>query len=212
MRERFVVVQNVTLGITGASGIPIAFALLKELLSNNFKGDIRVNLIITQAGLITIKQETEISLSSNPNQTKDILVTALALENPDNLFVYTNNDWFSPVASGSSVSDAMVICPCSMATLGKIASGIGDDLLCRAADVILKERKNLVLVPRETPLSAIHLANMQKLAELGVAIVPPIPAFYTHPQTIDDIIKFIVSRILDQLRINNDISPRWSSE
>ncbi len=202
--------MNITLGITGASGIPIAFTLLKELLAVSTTS--RVNLIITQAGMITIKQESDISLSINPNQTKDILVAQLKLSNSNNLHVYTNNDWYSPVASGSSVSDAMVICPCSMATLGKIASGIGDDLLCRSADVVLKERRNLVIVPRETPLNAIHLANMQRLAELGVAIVPPVPAFYTHPKSVDDIIKFIVSRILDQLRIENNISPRWSSK
>ena len=202
-------IKNITLGITGASGIPIAFALLKELMHRQLGASLRVNLIITQAGIITIKQETEIALSNNPNQTKEILINKLNLSNADNLFVYTNNDWYSPVASGSSVSDAMVICPCSMATLSKIASGIGDDLLCRAADVVLKERKNLVLVPRETPLNAIHLANMLKLAQLGVAIIPPVPAFYTHPKTVDDVINFIVSRILDQLGIINTLAPRW---
>jgi 4-hydroxy-3-polyprenylbenzoate decarboxylase len=199
--------KNITLGITGASGIPITFALLKELLA--IKESIRVNLIITQAGMITIKQETGIAMNSNPNQAKETLVNELKLTNSENLFLYGNNDWYAPMASGSSVSDAMVICPCSMATLGKITAGIGDDLLIRAADVILKERKNLILVPRETPLSAIHLANMQKLAELGVSIILPVPAFYSHPKTIEDIINSIVSRILDQLGISNTLSKRW---
>ncbi|MCE2705537.1 MAG: UbiX family flavin prenyltransferase [Proteobacteria bacterium] len=199
--------KNITLGITGASGIPITFALLKELLAIN--ESIRVNLIITQAGMITIKQETGIAMNSNPNQAKETLVNELKLTNSENLFLYGNNDWYAPMASGSSVSDAMVICPCSMATLGKITAGIGDDLLIRAADVILKERKNLILVPRETPLSAIHLANMQKLAELGVSIILPVPAFYSHPKTIEDIINSIVSRILDQLGISNTLSKRW---
>ncbi len=199
--------KNITLGITGASGIPITFALLKELLAIN--ESIRVNLIITQAGMITIKQETGIAMNSNPNQAKETLVNEIKLTNSENLFLYGNNDWYAPMASGSSVSDAMVICPCSMATLGKITAGIGDDLLIRAADVILKERKNLILVPRETPLSAIHLANMQKLAELGVSIILPVPAFYSHPKTIEDIINSIVSRILDQLGISNTLSKRW---
>lgn len=198
--------KNITLGITGATGIPIAFTLLKELLSANC----HVQLVITSAGMITAKQESGISLSANPNVTKRELFEHLKLSNSDNLHVYTNNDWYAPIASGSSVSDAMVVCPCSMATLGKVASGIGDDLLCRAADVVIKERKNLILVPRETPLSAIHLANMQKLAELGVCILPPVPAFYTHPKTIQDIIDNIVSRVLDQLHIQNNLSMRWS--
>lgn len=197
--------NNITLGITGATGIPIAFTLLEQLLKLNCQ----VHLVITQAGIITAKQETGISLSGNPNTTHANLTKKLKLDNSENLFVYTNNDWYAPMASGSNVSDAMVICPCSMASLGKIANGIGDDLLCRAADVILKERKNLILVPRETPLSAIHLANMQKLAELQVSILPPMPAFYTHPKTVQDIVDFIVGRILDQLGLVNGLVQPW---
>ncbi len=198
--------KNITLGITGASGIPIAFKLLEQLLIN----DCRVNLVITNAGIMTIKQETTISLAVNPNTIKETLIEKLGLVNVKNFFVYGNNDWFSPLASGSSVSDAMVVCPCSMSTLGKIANGIGDDLLVRACDVILKERKNLVIVPRETPLSAIHLENMLNLAKIGVSILPPEPAFYLHPKTVEEIIGYIVSRILDQLKIDNDLISRWS--
>ncbi len=199
------ITKTVTLGITGASGIPIAFTLMQQLL----KTKCRVYLVITTAGMITIKQETGVSLSAKPESCKATLSQHLDLENIDNLSVYTNNDWYSPMASGSSVSDAMVVCPCSMATLGKIAHGIGDDLLSRAADVVLKERKNLILVPRETPLSAVHLQNMQQLAVLGVSILPPVPAFYTHPQTIQDIIDFIVGRILDQIGVPNSLVERW---
>lgn len=197
--------RKITLGITGASGIPIAFALLKQLLSVQCK----VHLIITKAGIVTIKQEAKVSLSANPLICRNILIEHLNLLNADHLHVYTNDDWFSPVASGSSVDEAMVICPCSMATLGKIANGIGDDLLSRAADVILKERKNLIMVARETPFSAIHLANMHTLAQLGACILPPIPAFYTHPTSVDDMINFIVGRILDQLSIDNQLVRRW---
>ncbi len=197
--------NKITLGITGASGIPLAFKLLQELIHKQ----IEVSLVISQAGLITIKQEVGLSLSSNPNVVHEVLCKYLNLIHVDKLQIYGINDWFAPIASGSSVSDAMVICPCSMATLGKLSSGIGDDLLLRAADVILKERKNLILVPRETPLSAIHLENMHKLAILGVCILPPVPAFYTHPTSVDDIIDFIVSRILDQLGVDNTLSKRW---
>lgn len=200
--------KNITLGITGATGIPIAFKLLQHLLMLKCQ----VHMVVTSAGIITAKQECGISLSSNPNATANALIKELNLQNSENLFVYTNNDWYSPIASGTAVSDAMVICPCSMATLGKIANGIGDDLLCRAADVVLKERKNLVLVPRETPLSAIHLANMQKLAELQVSILPPMPAFYTHPTSVEDIIDFIVGRILDQLGLDNTLVKSWGKQ
>ncbi len=198
--------KKITLGITGASGIPLAFKLLQELINSQ----IEVSLIISQAGLITIKQECDVSLSSNPNVTHEILVKYLDLQHKDKLRVYGINDWFAPIASGSNVDNAMVICPCSMATLGKLTAGIGDDLLLRAADVILKERKNLVIVPRETPLSTIHLENMHKLSLLGVCILPPVPAFYTHPTSITDIINFIVCRILDQLGVENNLSLRWA--
>ena len=197
--------KNITLGFTGASGVTIGFNLLQQLLLNNCC----VHLVITTAGMITVKQEMNISLSAKPERIKEILVKQLILSNIDNLFVYTNQDWYAPIASGSSVSDAMVVCPCSMATLAKIASGIGEDLLTRSADVILKERKNLILVPRETPLSAIHLENMLKLANLGVSIIPPTPAFYNHPKTLQDVVDFVVSRVLDQLGINNNLIKRW---
>lgn len=198
---------NIILGITGASGIPIAFTLLEQLL----KLDCQVRLVITSAGIITAKQETGISLSSNPNVIRSSLTAELSLTNVSNLSVYTNNDWYAPIASGTGVSDAMIICPCSMASLGKIANGIGDDLLCRAADVVLKEQKKLILVPRETPLSAIHLANMQKLATLQVSILPPMPAFYTHPKSVQDIIDFIVSRILDNLGLAHELIKPWGN-
>lgn len=201
--------RNITLGITGASGIPIAFKLIYELITNS---SCIVHLIITTAGIITIKQETGISLSVNPQITKRILIEKLQIEDPENLIVYTNQDWYAPQASGSSVFEDMVICPCSMATLAKIATGISEDLLTRASDVIIKERKNLIIVPRESPLSVIHLNNLLTLAKLGVSILPPVPAFYTFPQTIEDIINFIVSRILDQLKIPNKLILRWSHE
>jgi 4-hydroxy-3-polyprenylbenzoate decarboxylase len=196
---------KVTLAITGASGMPYALKLLSELLTRACL----VNVVISKAGMLTLKQELDLTLSANVEQSRLKLIETLNLTNSGNLKLYAIADWFAPMASGSSVDDAMVVCPCSMATLGKIASGIGDDLISRSADVILKERKNLIIVPRETPFSTIHLENMLKLSRLGVAIVAPIPAFYNHPKTLDDVINFIVSRILDQLGINNSLTKRW---
>jgi 4-hydroxy-3-polyprenylbenzoate decarboxylase len=198
-------INRVTLGITGASGIAIAFCLLQQLLKYNKI----VNLVMTTAAMVTIKQESNIVVSLNPQACKTTLQQQLNLENIDNLNIYINNDWFSSIASGSNVDDAMVVCPCTMNTLSKIANGISDDLLLRAADVILKERKNLILVPRETPLSAIHLNNMLTLAKMNVCILPPVVNFYDKPQTIDELVQIIVGRILDQLGIANTLTKRW---
>ena len=117
----------------------------------------------------------------------------------------------SPVASGSNPADAMAICPCSLGTLGAVAAGLADNLIERAADVMLKERRPLVFVPRETPLSAIHLENMLKLARAGAVILPPSPGFYGHPQSIDELIDFVVARILDQLGVSHALGPRWGA-
>ena len=115
----------------------------------------------------------------------------------------------APMASGSNPGDAMAICPCTMGTLGAIANGLADNLIERAADVMLKERRPLVLVPRETPLSAIHLENMLKLARAGAVILPPAPGFYTHPQTVADLVDFVVARVLDHLAVPHALLPRW---
>ncbi len=187
--------------------MPLATCLLQNLLAHAC----RVNLIISKAGLITYHQELGVALSGIAAHTKEILSQTLNLSNKELLQVYANQDWYAPMASGSNVDHAMVICPCSMATLARVASGCGEDLIARAADVCLKERKNLILVPRETPFSALHLENMLKLAHLGAAILPPLPAFYTKPQNIAEIIDFIVSRILDQLGIANQLVKRWGS-
>lgn len=198
--------MNITLGITGASGVKVGLYLLRELLNKN----VTVHFVCTVAGMITIQEECDFKLSTNPVLSKKTLIEKFELKNTNNFYVYTNANWYAPIASGSSVSDAMVICPCSMASLAKISNGIADDLLHRAADVIIKERKNLILAPRETPLSFIHLDNMSRLAKIGVSILPLMPAFYLHPESIDDIIIFFVSRILDQLGIKNTLIKRWT--
>ncbi|XLM19963.1 UbiX family flavin prenyltransferase, partial [Chromobacterium piscinae] len=125
------------------------------------------------------------------------------------LEVYGREEWFAPAASGSNPPDAMVVCPCSMGTLAAIRHGMSDNLIERAADVCIKEQRKLVLVPRETPLSAIHLENMLELARLGVVILPPSPGFYTHPKSVDDMVDFVVSRVLDQLGVEQTLTPRW---
>ena len=197
--------KSIVLAITGASGMPIATELLKKLLLLNCE----VHLVFSNAGIITYNHELGKKLSLNAEKCKNNLIEDYQLSNSKNLFVYSNNDWFSPIASGSSIGDAMVICPCSMATLAKVSNGISDDLLTRAADVIIKERKNLILVPRETPLSQIHLTNMNRLAKIGVSILPPVLTFYHQPKTIDDIIIFIVVKVLDQLQIKHNINKFW---
>jgi len=198
-------IKKVTLAVTGASGMPYAVALLKQLL----QAKIAVNFVISKAGIITMHQELDIALALSPNLIRDKMMESLEIADGKLFKVYGIDDWYAPIASGSSVDDVMIICPCSMATLAKIANGIGDDLIARSADVVLKERKNLIIVPRETPFSAIHLENMLKLARLGVSVIPPVPAFYTHPETIDDMVNFVVSRILDQAGITNSLIERW---
>jgi 4-hydroxy-3-polyprenylbenzoate decarboxylase len=125
--------------------------------------------------------------------------------------IHSSNDLSASISSGSFRVNGMIIAPCSMKTLASIACGITDNLVARAADVILKERRKLVIVPRETPLNDIHLENMLKLSRMGAVMLPPMPAFYNHPQTIDDIINHTVARILDQFEIDNDLTKRWKS-
>ncbi|WP_028537017.1 flavin prenyltransferase UbiX [Paludibacterium yongneupense] len=199
--------STVTVALTGASGMPYGLRLIECLLG----AGVRVWVLYSQAAQIVARQEMQLTLPSRPAEFKAWLLQ----RNPaaaDRLDVFGRDEWFAPVASGSNPADAMVVCPCSMGTLAAIAQGMSDNLIERAADVMLKERRNLVLVPRETPLSVIHLENMLRLARLGVVILPPVPAFYTHPTSIDDMVDFVVSRVLDQLGIANTLIPRWGEQ
>jgi len=128
------------------------------------------------------------------------------------LRVFGREEWFAPVASGSNPPDAMVICPCSMGTLAAVACGLADNLIERAADVMLKERRPLILVPRETPLSAIHLENMLRLSRAGAVILPANPGFYHHPDSVQDLVDFVVARVLDLLRVQHRLMPRWGEK
>jgi 4-hydroxy-3-polyprenylbenzoate decarboxylase len=165
-------------------------------------------LLVSQAAHVVIGSECDFTLPAQPRTAQAMLAERYGAR-PGQLTVFGREDWMAPVASGSNPPDAMVICPCSMGTLAAVAQGLADNLIERAADVMLKERRPLVLVPRETPLSTIHLENMLRLSRAGAVIVPPAPGFYTRPESIGDLVDFVVARILDQLQIPNELSPRW---
>ncbi len=198
--------QTITLAWTGASGMPYGVRLLQCLLAAR----VRVYLIYSSAAQIVAKQELDLTLPTQPASSAALLAERFGAD-PGQLTVYGREDWMSPVASGSNPADAMAICPCTVGTLGAIAAGLADNLIERAADVMLKERRPLILVPRETPLSAIHLENMLKLARAGAVILPPSPAFYGRPQSIAELVDFVVARVLDQLGVENALGPRWGA-
>ncbi len=194
------------LAVTGASGAPYALRLLEVLLQQQE----RVDLMISSPGQIVLGMETELNLPGRPAEIRRLLAKRFAAAEGQ-LRVFGREQWTAPLASGSSAPRAMVVCPCTTGTLAAIAAGSSNSLIERAADVVIKEGRKLVLVPRETPFSAIHLENMLKLARLGVVILPPNPAFYHSPATVEDLVDFVVSRILDQLAVDNDLSPRWGA-
>ena len=181
--------RRLIVALTGATGAIYGVRALQALKT----AGVETHLVVSKWAQRTLAHETDDSLEQ---------VQALASE------VHALHDMGAPIASGSFVTDGMLIAPCSMRTLGAIAHGVGDNLIHRAADVVLKERRRLTLAVVETPLSAIHLENMLKLSRLGVSIVPPVPAFYTRPAAIDDLVNYTVARLLDQLGIHVD-APRW---
>jgi 4-hydroxy-3-polyprenylbenzoate decarboxylase len=198
---------TVTLALTGASGMPYGVRLLECLLA----AGVRVYLLYSQAAQIVAKQEMDIVLPGRANEVQDFFARRFAAANGQ-LRVFGREEWFAPVASGSNPADAMVICPCSMGTLAAVACGLADNLIERAADVMLKEQRQLVLVPRETPLSAIHLENMLRLSRAGAVILPANPGFYHHPAKLADLVDFVVARVLDLLRVEHKLMPRWGDD
>ncbi len=196
--------ETVCLALTGASGMPYGIRLLECLLA----AGCRVQLLYSQAAQVVAKQEMGLDLPSRPQEVAAHFRAQFA-GLPGTLDVYGREEWFAPVASGSNPPDAMVVCPCSMGTLAAIAQGLADNLIERAADVALKEKRPLVLVPRETPLSAIHLENMLRLSRAGAVILPPVPGFYNHPQSVQDVVDFVVARVLDQLGVAHSLMKRW---
>ena len=196
----------ITLAFTGASGLQYGLRLLDCLLASRAQ----VYLLYSPAAQIVARQEMALTFPSQPAAAAAYFSERYHAQ-PGQLTVFGREDWLSPVASGSNPADAMAICPCSMGTLGALAAGLADNLIERAGDVMLKERRPLVLVPRETPLSAIHLENMLTLARAGAVILPPAPGFYGHPKSIDDLVDFVVARILDQLGVGHELGPRWGA-
>jgi 4-hydroxy-3-polyprenylbenzoate decarboxylase len=164
--------------------------------------------VYSQAAQIVAKQELDCLLPARASDAQTMLSQRFAAA-PGQLLVFGRDDWMAPIASGSNPGDGMVICPCTMGTLAAVAAGLSDSLIERAADVMLKEHRKLVLVPRETPLSAIHLENMLKLTHAGAVILPANPGYYYRPQRVEDLIDFVVARVLDQLGVAHALIPRW---
>lgn len=181
--------MKVIVGITGASGVIYGVSLLDHLRKR-----VEVSLIVSENAKKIIGYE----VGKNAIEIKKLAK-----------YAYENDDLFAPIASGSMKFDAMVIAPCSMSTLSKIAWGISDNLITRVASVCLKERRKLIIVPRETPLSTVHLENMMKLSAAGALILPAMPAFYPKPKNVDDVVNFVVGKILDALEIDHNIYRRW---
>ena len=191
--------QPIALAITGASGSAYGLRLLELLLQNGRQ----VYLMISKAGRMVIPMETGLELPAATGETENMLAQLYHAQ-PGQLRVFGREEWTAPVASGSNPPAAMVVCPCTAGTLSAIACGASNNLIERAADVMLKEQRRLILVVRETPLSAIHLENMLKLSRLGVSIVPAMPGFYHKPETVEELVDFVVGKILDQLGVDVD--------
>jgi 4-hydroxy-3-polyprenylbenzoate decarboxylase len=194
--------KRITLALTGASGMAYGIRLLECLLH----AGCRVDLLISQAARIVAKQELDLAL---PGDNAALTGYFRGQFPGGELHAHGEKEWFAPAASGSNPADAMVVCPCTMGTLAAIAQGLADNLMERAADVMLKERRPLVLVPRETPFSLIHLRNMTALAEAGATILPANPGFYHRPAEVAGVVDFVVARILDQLAVDHHLMRRW---
>lgn len=195
---------TIAVAFTGASGMPYGVRLVECLLGAGKN----VWLLYSQVAQIVARQEMDLELPSRPAEVEAQLSRRFDAR-AGQLRVFGREEWFAPLASGSNPADAMVVCPCTMGTLASIAAGLSQNLIERAADVAIKEGRKLVLVPRETPFSPIHLENMLRLARLGVVILPPSPGFYTRPETVQDMIDFVVARILDQLQVPHELMRRW---
>jgi len=196
--------EAITLAITGASGAPYGLRLLELLL----RAERQVYLLVSPAAQVVLATETELTVPSRPEGMAAFFRQHFGAAEGQ-LTVFGRDQWMAPVASGSNAPRAMVVCPCSTGTLSAIATGASDNLIERAADVAIKERRRLILVPRETPLSAIHLEHMLTLARLGVTLLPAAPGFYHQPQGVGDLVDFVVARILDHLEIAHNLLPRW---
>ncbi|MEH6465987.1 MAG: flavin prenyltransferase UbiX [Porticoccus sp.] len=197
--------RTITLAMTGASGAQYGLRLLDCLVQANCQ----VQFLMSDAARVVVETETELDLPDE-DHLEDFLTLNFDAE-PGQIIVNSAKNWFSSVASGSACPSSMVICPASGGTLSAISCGASNNLIERAADVAIKEKRQLIVVPRETPLSEIHLENMLKLSRLGVTILPAMPGFYQNPETIEDLVDFVVARLLDHLGIEQNLLPRWGS-
>jgi 4-hydroxy-3-polyprenylbenzoate decarboxylase len=198
---------RIALAMTGASGVQYALRLLGCLLD----AGCHVYLLVSRPAHVVIGMDTDLRV---PGRTADMqrFFEQRHADAPGTLEVLGMEQWTAPIASGSGAPDAMVICPCTTGTLASVAGGLCTSLLERAADVVLKERRRLIVMPREMPFSEIHLENMLRLARMGAIIMPPNPGFYNHPESVDDLVDFVVARILDHLDIEQSLTPRWGLE
>lgn len=197
-------VQSISLAMTGASGAQYGLRLLEVLL----QGGVHVDLMLSQPAQVVIGLETELQLPGRPRDIEHYLGERFCAQTGQ-LKVLGEKQWTAAIASGSGVNEIMVICPCTTGTLAAVATGQSRSLMERAADVTLKERKKLIAVVRETPFSEIHLEHMLKLSRMGAVMMPANPGFYHHPESVEEIIDFMVARILDHIGLEQDISPRW---
>ena len=191
--------KKIILGLTGASGSVYFLRLAQRLLEQ----EIQLHVVASAQGEKVLHYETGVTLEDQVKSWR---------QGGANILLEDNNNLFSAAASGSSRFDAMAIVPCSMSTLAMLAHGMTQTLLARAADVMIKERRKLVLVPRETPLSTVHLKNMTELSQLGATILPAMPGFYGKPESMDDLIDFVVGKTLDCLDVENNCYKRWEGE
>ena len=197
----------INLAFTGASGAQYGLRLLQCLVAANC----RVHVMISKAAQVVIATETDLKLPGNTAAMQEALASyASAL--PGQVLVFGREDWFAPPASGSGEKAPLVICPCSTGTLSALATGASNNLIERAGDVALKERRQLILVPREAPFSEVHLENMLRLTRMGAVIMPASPGFYHRPNSVSDLVDFIVARLLDHLGLPQDLMPRWGEE
>ena len=198
-------IRHFVVAITGASGSVYGLRLISELLRS---GE-RVSLILTSAGRQVLNHETGLEWSAEIKVQRQQVQEYFASIAVDCLAI---DDFWAGAASGSAAADVMIIAPCSMGTLGRIAAGLSGNLLERAADVMLKERRSLLLVPRETPFNNIHLENLLRLSQSGAVILPAMPGFYHGPETIEDLVDFVVGKILDQLDVQHSLFTRWGED
>ncbi len=197
----------ISLALTGASGVQYGFRLLELLLQKKHT----VYLMVSKAAQVVIGMETDVVLPGRCKDMQAFLIEKYGCDK-NQLHVFGEDEWTAPTASGSALVDAMVVCPCSMGALSAIATGASNNLIERSADVMLKERRQLIIVPRETPYSEIHLENMLKLSRMGVVILCANPGFYNQADSINDLIDFVVAKILDQLNVTHSLQPRWGDK